>query len=65
VRCLTCSRMCDCPKHLHTGEAKVIVPLSAHDLEHLLGQEPGSHRDSVYDLYRRLEVALELLQGTK
>jgi hypothetical protein len=57
--------MCDCPKHLHTGEAKVIVPLSAHDLEHLLGQEPGSHRDSVYDLYRRLEVALELLQGTK
>jgi hypothetical protein len=65
MKCHACNRICQCPRTLHTGEAKVQVSLTAGELEHLLAQEPGRVPVDVYGLYTRLERALELLRGSR
>lgn len=59
--CQTCNRRCDCPRHIHMGEARVQVPLNTRELEHLLGQ--GTN-DDLYPLYLKLQRALEILKGS-
>jgi hypothetical protein len=57
VICDACNRNCSCPRRLHTGEAKVLVGLTALEIRHLL------EGCGAYALARRLEQALEIAEG--
>ncbi len=53
--CQTCCRQCDCPRPLHTGEAKVLVAFTLKELLELLDDV------SNYQVSLRLERAKDLL----
>lgn len=57
--CDNCNRSCACPRHLHTGEAKVSVGLTLAEIDHLL------EMCSDYQLAIRLERARDLLVDSR
>ena len=61
MRCQACNFNCQCPRRDPTGEGKIWLGLTAEELKYLLGQ--GTPTD-IGPLLRRLERALDMLEGT-
>lgn len=57
--CDACNRNCQCPRRLNTGEGKALVGLTADEIRRLLAGDALG-----YELGRRLETALEVIDGT-